>query len=56
MLSFADPLARFCGKRALRFKFGSGGFTREDVTNFFEPRNLGIDLLQYFRNRHHHLV
>jgi hypothetical protein len=48
MLSFADPLARFRGKRALRFKFGSRRFTREDVTNLFEPGNLGIDLLQYF--------
>jgi hypothetical protein len=55
-LSFADPPARFRGKRALRFKLGSWDFTSEDVTNLFEPSNLGINLLQYFWNRHDHLV
>jgi hypothetical protein len=55
-LSFADPLARFFGKRGPRSKFGSWGFTCEDVTNLFEPRYLGIDLLQYFWNLHAHQV
>jgi hypothetical protein len=51
-LSSADPLARCYGRRALRFRFGIWGFTREDVTNLFEPSDLGIYLLQYFWNPH----
>jgi hypothetical protein len=56
MLSFADPLARFRGKRALCLKFGRWGFAREDVANLFESRNLGIYLPQYFWNWHDHPV
>jgi hypothetical protein len=47
-LNFADWLAHCCETRALRCRFGSWGFTCEDVANLFEPSNLGIDLLQYF--------
>jgi hypothetical protein len=54
--NFADWLAHGCETRALRCRFGSWRITREDVTNLLEPSDLGIDLLQYFRNWHDQLV
>ena len=53
-----SPIRWRASAESVRFavKFGSWGFTSEDVTNLFEPRYLGIDLLQYFWNRHDYLV